>query len=437
MDPAILHRIQFGLSVAIHFIFAPLSIGLITAIVIAKALHLATKKPLWDRVARFWTYFFGLTFAMGVATGIPLVFSFGTNWARFSHFVADTLGPVFVSEAVFAFALEASFFGLLMYGQNKLSSIAHFIVALCVATGAIASAFFIVAANSWMQTPGGVALVSHSPDSLIATMTSYEEVLFNKSTWSHFFHVLFASWLTGAFFMLAISAWYFLRKKHEKLATASFTLAALMAFTCTLGLLLNADMLGRNVAQNNPEKFAAFEGTYTTTPYTPAYLFGWPSDKNRTVYGPKIPGLMSILAFHDAAKPVPGLDSFPPEDLPVVPLVFSVYHLMVISWFAMFAASLIALWLLRKKRWQHHPKLLMLLTFSLFLPPLANLAGWCAAEFGRQPWVVYKLLKTQEAYSAHVTGGSTLFTLTSITLLYSALLIVYCYFSLKKVKEGP
>jgi cytochrome bd ubiquinol oxidase subunit I len=437
MDAEILHRIQFGFSITFHYIYPPLSIGLSFAILFFEAMYLKTKDPLWEHITKFWIRVFALTFALGVATGIPMVFSFGTNWARYSRFIGDVLGSALAAEGLFAFAMEAGFLGILLFGWGRVSPLMHFLSALFVALGAHFSGFWITCVNSWMQTPAGYAIIKNAKGEESAIVTNWLEMVLNKSTLTHAVHVLFSTWISGAFLIISISSYYILKKKYYEFATRSMKIALLIAAFCTMAQLASADHLARNVAKHNPEKFAAFEGVYKTEESTPIYAFGWVDGEKQKVYGLGVPGMLSFLVYRNTQEAVPGLDQFPRETWPNVPLVFQMYHLMIAMWGLLVFATCVGFWMWRKNNWSLHPLLLKFLIASVAIPQIASIAGWYAAEFGRQPWTVYKLLKTSDAYSSHVSASEALFSLVLIVVLYLTFFALFLFLLDKKIKHGP
>lgn len=437
MDAEILHRIQFGFSITFHYIYPPLSIGLSLAVLFFEAMYLKTKSPAWEHLTKFWIRVFALTFALGVATGIPMVFSFGTNWARYSRFTGDVIGSTLAAEGVFAFAMEAGFLGVLLFGWNKVSPLMHFLAAVFVALGAHFSGFWITCTNSWMQTPAGYMIVKNAQGEERAVVTNWFEMLFNHSSITHCVHVLLSTWISGAFLIISVSCYYLLKNRHKDFAVKSLKVALLIAIFSVFAQFASADHLARNVAKYNPEKFAALEGVYKTEPHTKMYAFGWVDTEKKKVHGLGIPGLLSFLVHRDIEKPVVGLDQIPEEQHPKVALVFQVYHLMIAMWGLLVVACFIGLWMWRKNNWQLHPYLLKFLILSVTFPQIASIAGWYSAEFGRQPWTVYKLLKTSEAYSSAVTVTQAMISLTLIVIVYVTFFVLFLVLLDKKIKHGP
>ena len=437
MTAEILHRIQFAFTITFHYIYPPLSIGISLALVIFEGLYLKTKNPLWEGIVKFWTRVFALTFALGVATGIPLMFSFGTNWARYSQFIGDVLGSVLAFEGLFAFGMEAGALGILLFGWNRVSKKMHFLATLSVCFGAHFSGVWITCVNSWMHTPSGYALMKNSKGVTHAIVTNWWDMVLNPSSLANLTHVMLGAWLTGAFLIVSICCYYLLKNKYREFSINSLKVALSIIAFAIVAQLLAADHLGRVIGEHNPEKLAAFEGVYKTEESTGIYLFGIVDQEKQTVTGLKIPGLLSLLVHKDFKTPVKGLDQFPKDEWPWVSGVFQLYHLMVGMWGLMFIATLLGLWMWKKNNWQLHPLLLKFLVASVTFPQIANIAGWYAACMGRQPWVVYKLLKTKDGYSANVGAQDALITLIFFIVIYLTLFVVFCTLLDYKIKHGP
>jgi cytochrome d ubiquinol oxidase subunit I len=437
MDVEILSRIQFAFTITFHYIYPPLSIGLSLALILMEGMFLKTKNPLWEKLVKFWLKVFAMTFALGVATGIPMMFSLGTNWARYSRFVSDVSGSIIGAEGMFAFLVEAGFLGVLLFGWNKVSPKIHFLSTILVSLGAHFSAIWIVSFNSWMQTPAGYKLTTLPDGTEVAQVSKWAEVFFNPSNMSHITHVLLGAWMSGGFLIVSVAAYYLLKKRHKEFAIMSMKVGLLITMITTVLQLVSADHLARKVAQYNPEKFAAFEGVYKTEPHTPAYVLGWVDSKSQTVHGLAVPGLLSLMTYRDAETPVRGLDQFPPDQWPRVPIVFQLYHLMIIMWGAMAAAAAIGGYYWWKKKWTMKPIFLKYLTLAVIFPQIANIAGWYSACMGRQPYVVYKLLKTKDAFSPIISSGQVLGSLIMFIVMYLLFFALFLLLLDKKIKSGP
>ncbi len=437
MDVEILHRIQFGFTITFHYIYPPLSIGLSLLLIIFEGLYLKTRSPIWESITKFWIRVFALTFALGIATGIPMIFSFGTNWCRYSRFIGDVLGSALAAEGLFAFGVEAGALGIVLFGWDRVSRKIHYIATILVAFGAHFSGVWITTVNSWMQTPAGYAIIKDSQGVDHAVVTDWFQMIFNPSNVSHLVHVMLSAWMTGAFLVISVSAYYLLKNRHHAFARSSMKVALIVASASTLLQLFSADHLSKLIAKYQPAKMAAFEGTFKTEEYTPIYLFGYVDTENQTVYGPKIPGALSFLVHNDFKTPVTGLDQFPKDEWPVVQLVFQVYHIMVASWGLMFAACVAGLLIWKKYHWKKKSFLLKLLIASVVFPQIGNITGWYSTCLGRQPWIVHKLMKTKDAYSPGVSFNEALFTLTMFVVIYILLFGLFLYLLDDKIKHGP
>jgi cytochrome d ubiquinol oxidase subunit I len=437
MDVLLLSRIQFALTSGFHYLYPPLSIGLGVMLVIIEGLWLKNRNPLYHQMARFWTRVFALTFAIGVATGIVLEFEFGTNWATYSRYVGDVFGSALAAEGIFAFFLESGFLAVLLFGWDRVGPKVHFLATCMVCLGAHFSAIWIVVANSWMQTPSGFHIVGEGLKAR-AEITDFWQMVFNPSSMDRLLHVLCGAWQAGSFLVVSVSAWYLLKKRHEEFARASLRVGLLVGMAASLLQLVSGHGSGAGVAKNQPAKLAAFEGIYDTTPHAPLTLWGWVDEKAETVKGGvAIPGLLSYLAHGDTSKPVQGLHDFKPEDRPPVNVSFQLYHIMVAVGFGMIVVAglgFLYFWhgSLFEKRW-----LLWLLALSVLGPQIANQTGWFAAEIGRQPWIVYGLLRTPDGLSAVVKADAVLTAIILFSLVYLLLFAVFLYLLNDKIQHGP
>ncbi|MGD0349194.1 MAG: cytochrome ubiquinol oxidase subunit I [Verrucomicrobiota bacterium] len=437
MDVLTLARIQFGATIAFHYLYPPLSIGLGVVLVVMEGLWLKTKNPVYHQMARFWTKVFALTFAIGVATGIVMEFEFGTNWATYSRFVGDVFGSALAAEGIFAFFLESGFLAVLLFGWDKVSRKLHFFSTCMVCLGAHFSAIWIVVANSWMQTPAGYHLVTHNGVPR-AEITDFWQLVFNPSSMDRLFHVLCGAWQAGAFLVVSVSAWYLLKKRHLDFARASLRVGLTVALIASLLQLVSGDSSAREVAKNQPAKLAAFEGRYETRTNAPLTLFGWVDEKNeRFLFNVEIPGMLSWLVQGDARAPVTGLDAFPPEDRPPVQASFQFFHGMVVIGFAMIAIAALGFLYFRHGSLPERPWLLWILVFSVLGPQIANQLGWFAAEVGRQPWIVYGLMRTSDGLSKVVQAKVVLTSLILFTFIYFLLFAVFIYLLNDKIQHGP
>jgi len=438
MNVELLARAQFALTVMFHYLFPPLTIGLGGILVIMEALYLKSRDPQYEAMAKFWTKVFALNFALGVATGIVMEFQFGTNWATYSRFVGDVFGSPLAAEGVFAFFLESSFLAVLVFGWNRVSPRMHFFATCMVALGAMLSAAWIVVANSWQQTPAGFHIVGDGLKAR-AEITDFWAMVFNPSSVIRLTHTVIGAYVLAAFFVMGVSAWYLLHRRHVEFARRCFTIAAVVGLLASVAAAWSGDVHGRQVARTQPVKLAAMEAIFETrNEPTPLYVFGIPDAEARKVQmGLAIPGGVSFLVHHDFKTPVPGLDKAPRSNWPPVALTFTTFHLMVGMGFlfvALTAAGAFFRWrgTLFEKRW-----LLWVFVLAAPLPYIANQLGWVAAEVGRQPWVVYGLLRTSDALSKVVAANQVLHSLVMFGVIYLALLAVWLYILLEKIQQGP
>jgi len=437
MDVFLLSRLQFAFTIAFHYIFPPLSIGLGVLLVIMEARYLKTKDKLYLEMTKFWSRIFGLIFALGVASGIVMEFQFGTNWSIYSRYVGDVFGSALAAEGIFAFFLESGFLAILLFGWNRVKPRTHFLATCMVALGAHFSAVWIIVANSWQQTPAGHHIVGFG-DTLRAEIVDFWQVVFNPSSLHRLSHTLAGAWQAGAFLVLSVAAFYLLRKKHVDFSKASVRIALPVAVIASLLQLLTGHASASGVAQNQPAKLAAFEGHYPASAPADMYLFGWVNEKEERVQlGIKIPGMLSWMVHGDHRAPVTGLQAFPPEDRPPVNLVFQTYHLMVILGMGLIGLSLLALVLQFRKKLYDQRWLLWIFVFAVLGPQAANQLGWASAEVGRQPWIVQNLLRTSDAFSPNVSGGELLFSLVMFFIVYALLLALFIYLLNDKIQHGP
>lgn len=436
MDVALLSRIQFGLTVGFHYIFPPLSIGLGLILVVMEGTYLRTKNTMYHEMTRFWVKIFGLIFALGAATGIVMEFQFGTNWATYSRFVGDVFGSALAAEGIFAFFLESGFLAILLFGWDKVSARMHFFATLMVAFGAHLSAVWIVVANSWQQTPAGHHIVGMG-ETARAEIVDFWQLVFNPSTLDRISHVFMGAWQAAAFLVISVAAYYLIRKKHEAFARASMTIALVVAVVASLGQLGTGHTSAQTVAQTQPAKMAAFEGHFAASAPAGLYLFGWVDEESGRTTGLQIPGFLSWLIYFDTQTPVAGLETFPPGDRPPVNLVFQSYHIMVGIGMALIGLSLLGLFLWWRRKLFTLSWFLWICVFSVILPQIANQMGWFSAEVGRQPWIVYGLLRTSEAVSKTVPAGNVLTSIILFSLVYLLLFILFLHQLAKKITHGP
>lgn len=437
MDVEILSRIQFAFTVAFHYIYPPITIGLGLIMVITEGLYLRTGNKIYENMVKFWTRIFALTFGIGVATGIVMEFEFGTNWAAYSRYVGDVFGSALAAEGIFAFALESGFLGVLLFGWNKVSSRVHFISTIGVFVGSMFSAVWIVVANSWQQTPAGYHIVGEGM-SARAEITDFWAMVFNPSSVDRLLHVWFGAFLAGAFLVISVHAYYLLKDRYVELSQKALKIALMVATVAAIGQLVIGHQSADGVAENQPAKLAAFEGHYPEEAPGDLYLFGWVNKETQEVKGIKLPGGLSFLVDWNFTTPIKGLNAFPEDERPgAVNAIFQFYHLMVAIGLLLIAITVygtIQWWRgkIFSQRW-----FLWLLVPAVLLPQISNQVGWFAAEMGRQPWVVYGHLRTADALSESVTASHVIFSLIFFTIIYAILLLLFLYLLNKKIKAGP
>ncbi len=437
MDTEILARIQFAFTIAFHYIYPPLSIGLGLILVIMEGMYLRTGEKMYEQMTRFWIKIFALIFGIGVATGIVMEFEFGTNWATYSKYVGDIFGSALAAEGIFAFALESGFLGVLLFGWNRVGPKVHFFSTVMVWLGSMFSAVWIVVANSWQQTPAGYHIVGEGLKAR-AEITDFWAMVFNPSSVDRLSHVWIGSFLAGAFFVMSVNAWYILKNRHLAIAKPAFKIALVVAVISSLAQLFTGHSSAGGVAKNQPAKLAALEGHYDSLAVADMYLLGWVDQKTQKVTGIGIPGGLTFLLHQDFKTPVRGLKSFREEDRPrQVNAVFQFYHIMVAIGMALIGLSLLGAWFWRSGRLFEKRWLMQVFVWAVLLPQIANQAGWFAAEMGRQPWVVYGLLRTSDAFSRTVTANQILFSLALFSLVYVVLLILFLYLLTRKIQHGP
>lgn len=437
MDVTILSRIQFAFTVAFHYIYPPLSIGLGIVLVIMEGFYLKTGNKVYEQMTRFWIKIFALIFGIGVATGIVMEFEFGTNWAVYSRYVGDIFGSALAAEGIFAFALESGFLGILIFGWNRVSPRVHFISTLMVALGSMFSAIWIVVANSWQQTPAGFKIEGKGMHAR-AVITDFWAMVFNPSSMDRLSHVIIGAFLAGSFLVLSVNAYYILRKKHLEIAKSGFKIALTVATIAAFMQLFTGHRSADGIAKNQPAKLAAFEGHYDSLAVADMYLVGWVDTKTQEVKGIKIPKGLTFLLHQDFTTPVKGLNSFKENNRPsAVNFVFQTYHLMVAIGMLLIGLTSFACFLWWRGQLFDYRWLLQIFAWGVLLPQIANQVGWYSAEVGRQPWVVYGLLRTSDALSQAVRAEQVWFSLILFTLVYALLFALFLYLLNKKIKHGP
>ncbi|WP_153796094.1 cytochrome ubiquinol oxidase subunit I [Foetidibacter luteolus] len=437
MDVEILARIQFAFTIAFHYIYPPLSIGLGLCMVIMEGAYLKTKLKLYEDMTKFFTKIFALIFGIGVATGIVMEFEFGTNWATYSKYVGDVFGSALAAEGIFAFALESGFLGVLLFGWKRVSPVVHFISTVMVTLGSMFSAIWIVVANSWQQTPAGYHVVGEGLEAR-AEITDFWAMVFNPSSVERIMHVWLGAFLAGSFLVISIASYYLLKKKHIEFAQKAFGVGLVVALVSAYAQLFSGHKAADVVAEYQPAKLAAMEGHFDSSAAADMYLFGWVDKEKEKTNGIAIPGGLSFLTHGDFKAPVTGLKAFKPEDRPQsLNIVFQSYHIMIAIGMFLIALTTFGAYMWWKKKLFDKRWLLLIFTWSVLLPQIANQVGWFTAETGRQPWVVYGLLRTSEALSQAVTAEQVWFSLILFTFVYTVLFALFVFLLNRKIQHGP
>ncbi len=431
MDVLLGSRLQFAVAAMFHFLFVPLTLGLSVLTAVFETLYLKTGDEDYKRAAKFWGKLFLINFALGVVTGITLEFQFGTNWRYYSEYVGDVFGSLLAIEATLAFFLESTFIAVWHFGWNRLSPKLHCLAIWLVALGSNVSALWILLANGWMQNPVGYVIRNGR-----AELESFWAVVTNSFGWMEFIHTVTGAFILSSFFVLGVSAYHLLKGNEVEFFKKSFRVAAVFALVFSLFEVFNGHLHGSEVAKVQPTKLAAMESLWETKKGAPMYLFIIPDEKNERnlVEIGKIPGFLSFLAYHDFSATVKGLKEFPKEDRPPVLLTFLSFRLMVGLGFLFVLLSTLA-WLKRNEP-EKSPWLLRILLLSIPLPYIACEMGWIVAEVGRQPWIVYGLMKTKDAVSP-LAPSQVLISLVAFIVVYTALGIIDFWLLTKYAKKGP
>ena len=430
MDPVFLSRIQFAFLIAFHFLLPALTIGLASYIAVLEGLYLQTRRPVYLRLSAFWIRIFAVSFGMGVVSGIVMPFQIGTNWSRYAELTAAVVGPLMGYEALSAFFLEAAFLGVLLFGRKLVPQWVHFASAIIVALGTLLSSFWIIAANSWMQTPAGFEVV----DGRFVPI-DWIQAIFNPSFPFRLAHTVVAVYLTTAFTVVGVAAWYLRRGRHVEESRVMITMGVLLATVLLPLQIVIGDLHGVNTLEHQPQKLAAIEGIWEGGPGQPAILFAIPDErleKNHVEIG--IPKLGSLYLTHSWDGHVKGLKDFAKEDRPPVVLPFFAFRVMVGMWLLMVGVTAWA-WFVRARSYQV-PAFLRVATWSIPSGYIAVTAGWTTTEVGRQPWVVYGHLRTADAVSPNLTGPDVLISLLLYILVYTIIFGAGVYFLLRLVRRG-
>jgi len=434
VDVLFLSRLQFALTAGFHFIFVPLTLGLSVLVAVMETRYVRTGDEAHLRMAKFWGRLFVINFVLGVVTGLTLEFQFGMNWAGYSRYVGDIFGAPLAIEATVAFFLESTFIGLWIFGWGRVSRRVHALSMWLVAMATNLSALWILLANGWMQHPVGYVLRGGR-----AEMADFAAVVTNPYGLLKFFHTLLSGYVVAAFFVMGVSAYHLLRRRHREFFRASFRTAALFGFVSAVLVFLVGDFHASEVAGTQPTKFAAMESVWETQRAAPYALIAFPDEDNErnAVEALRVPRMLSLLAFHSGDAEVRGLREFPPGDRPPVTLTFLAFRGMLALGMLFMLLGLLAVVFERRgtlegKRW-----FLRLMLYAIPLPYIATQLGWIVAEVGRQPWMVYGVLRTSEGFSESVTASQVAVSLVGFVLLYGFLAVLDIYLLVKYARKGP
>ncbi|MCE5309161.1 MAG: cytochrome ubiquinol oxidase subunit I [Acidobacteriales bacterium] len=437
MDSALaIHRLHFAFTVTYHYLFPQLTMGLALLIVILKTRALSTGDDHFNRAARFWAKIFAINFAMGVVTGIPMEFQFGTNWSAFSKAAGGVIGHTLAIEGVYSFFLESSFLGLFLFGEKRLSPRAHWWAAFLVCLGAWLSGYFIVATDAWMQNPIGYTLGANGE----FVLTSFWALILNPWILWQYTHTMTGSVLTASVVMASVGAFYLLNQRHQEYGRTFVRLGVIAGFVAALLMLSpTGDGQGKMVAHHQKPTLAAMEGLFETQQGAPITIVGQPDTEKRRMDNPlTIPRVLSFISYQRWAAEVKGLDAFPRTEWPDnVPLLFYSFHIMIglgTIFIALLGLSAYKLW----RRTLYDSKgMLWTLMMLLPFPYIANTFGWMTAEIGRQPWVIYGLMRTENGASQNVSAGNGLFTLIGFMGVYTVLSILFLFLVHREIDHGP
>ena len=437
MDSALLvDRLHFAFTVTFHYLFPQLTMGLAPLIVILKTLGLRPNGELYNQAARFWARIFGINFVLGVVTGIPMEFQFGTNWSHFSRFAGGVIGQTLAMEGMFAFFLESAFLGLFLYGEKRLSPKAHWWSAVAVFVGSWLSGYFIIATDAWMQNPVGYEKTADGS----VQLASFWQLVLNPWAWWQYAHNMSGAAITGAFVMASVGAFYVLwgqYKEHGKIFLRVGVIAG--CIFSILQLFPTGDGQGRMIAHKQPVTLAAMEALFSSQPGAPLVIIGQPDVDERKIDNPiLVPKALSFLTYRRWGARVEGLDNFPQELWPQnIPLLYYSYHIMVGLGTIFIAIMVMSLFLLWRNKLYDARWMLWVLLLSLPFPYIANTAGWMTAELGRQPWLVYGLMLTKDGYSRTVSAGNGMFTLLGFMGMYTVLGILFLFLVRREIERGP
>ncbi len=436
MDALTVHRLHFAFTITFHYLFPQLTMGLALLIVVLQTTALRTASEHYRAAARFWIKIFGINFAVGVVTGIPMEFQFGTNWARFSGAAGGVIGQPLAMEGVFAFFLESSFLGMLLWGEQRLGRKKHWLVGILVFLGSWLSGFFIIATNAWMQHPTGYSM-DHNGRIALA---SFWGLMLNPWLFWQYLHNMIGAVVTGSFVMAAVGAFYLLERRHERFGQTFVRTGVIAgAVASVLMLFPTGDQQGANIAREQPLTLAAMEGLFHTEAGAPLAILGQPDPERQKLDNPLVvPKALSFLTYRRWTAAVKGLDAFPKENWPDnIPLLYYSYHIMVGLGTLFIAVMMLALLLLARRRLYGSRAMLWTLMLALPFPYIATTAGWMTAELGRQPWLIYGVLRTAQGTSANISASTGMFTLIGFMGMYMVLGILFLFLIYRELEHGP
>jgi len=437
MDSAlVIHRLHFAFTITYHYLFPQLTMGLAPLIVIFKSLALWKADERYNRAARFWAKIFAINFLFGVITGIPMEFQFGTNWARFSHYAGGVIATGLAMEGVFAFFLESSFLGLFLFGEKRFGQRVHWLASFMLFAGSWISGFFIIVTDAWMQHPVGYEIAADGT----AHLNSFWSLLFNEWALWQYLHNMGGAVITGSFAMAATGAYYLLSRKQEEFGRLFLRVGVIVAaIAATVQLFPTGDRHGKLVTDYQPVTLAAMEGLFQTESGAAIVLVGQPDTAHEKLDNPiYVPKALSFLTHRHWEAQVKGLNEFPRDQWPDnIPLLYYSYHIMVGLGTIFILVMLTAVVMLRRNKLFNAQWMLWIIMLSFPFPYIANTAGWITAEVGRQPWLVYGLMKTQEGFSSNVSAGNGLFTLLGFMGMYTVLSILFIILIWREIGHGP
>jgi len=436
MDVLTLHRIHFAFTITFHYLFPQLTMGLALLIVVLKTLALKTGKAKYDVSSRFWAKIFAVNFLLGVVTGIPMEFQFGTNWSEFSRRTGGVIGMPVAMEGIFSFFLESAFLGLFLFGEKRLSRWGHWAAAFLVFVGSWISGFFIIVANAWMQRPVAYRVLPNG----VFEVSSFWALMLNPWAWLEYAHNMSGAVITGAFVMSSVGALYLLQRREEEYGRIFLKLGVIAGFlSCAAQIFPTGDLHGKYLAKHQPAAIAGMEGLFHSEKGAPLVVMGQPNFETQTIDNPlAVNKVLSFLIYGTTVAEVQGLDKTPRDQWPTtLPLLFYSYHIMAGLGTYFVALMALAAWLLWRGKLYVSRWILWPILLSFPLPYIANTAGWMCAEIGRQPWLVYGLIRTSEGYSKYIGAGTSLFTLLGFLGMYSMLSILWIVLVYNFIQGGP